>query len=169
VEPYLGEIRMFGGSFAPAGWFFCDGQRLPISDHEELFTLLGARYGGDGQETFALPDLRGRWALGVGQSDPLASTGGAEQVVLSTAQMPVHQHGFLGSAAAATSTSPANAVWGATTDPGYVPGSGADVSAQPMAVDALTPVGDGQAHDNLPPYLPVRFIIASYGTYPMAS
>src|SRR5579859_7606891 len=99
-QPYVGEIRMFGGNFAPAGWMFCEGQLLPISEFETLFNLIGTTYGGDGQATFALPDLRGRIPLHFGTSTTgtnyaLAESGGVEQVTLNTGQIPQHTHGFL--------------------------------------------------------------------------
>src|SRR3954451_14775137 len=95
AQPYVGEIRMFAGNFAPAGWMFCDGTLLPISDNETLFNLIGTTYGGDGQQTFALPDLRGRVPVhqGTGQSAyDLAESGGVEQVTLTTQQTPAHNH-----------------------------------------------------------------------------
>src|SRR5882762_8617670 len=94
-SPYVGEIRMFGGNFAPAGWMFCEGQLLPISENEILFNLIGTTYGGDGQSTFALPDLRGRLPMHQGGGFTLAETGGAEEVTLSTNQIPAHNHAFL--------------------------------------------------------------------------
>src|SRR5437870_12805594 len=101
AQPYVGEIRMFGGNFAPAGWMFCEGELLPISEYETLFNLIGTTYGGDGQSTFALPDLRGRLPLHVGQgpgitqSYQLAQTGGVESVTLTTQQIPIHSHAFV--------------------------------------------------------------------------
>src|SRR2546423_838323 len=95
AEPYVGEIRMFAGNFAPAGWMFCEGQLLPISDFETLFNLIGTTYGGDGQSTFALPDLRGRIPLHVGNGFTLAETGGVENVTLAGQQIPAHTHALL--------------------------------------------------------------------------
>src|SRR5690242_1589019 len=97
AQPYVGEIRMFAGNFAPAGWMFCEGQLLPISEYETLFQLIGTTYGGDGQSTFALPDLRGRIPLHQGNSFILAETGGAEQITLTVSQIPAHSHPLLGS------------------------------------------------------------------------
>src|SRR5579864_6024629 len=94
-QPYVGEIRMFAGNFAPAGWMFCEGQLLPISEYETLFNLIGTTYGGDGQSTFALPDLRGRIPLHVGNGFTLAETGGVEDVTLTVSQMPAHSHPFI--------------------------------------------------------------------------
>src|SRR5918999_1311119 len=101
-QPYVGEIRMFGGSFAPAGWVFCNGQSLPISEHETLFTLIGTTYGGDGQETFRVPDLRGRLPIhaGTGSSGTtyaLGEAAGVESVTLTTQQIPIHNHAMLAS------------------------------------------------------------------------
>src|SRR5258706_15441222 len=98
AQPYVGEIRMFAGNFAPVGWMFCDGQLLPISENETLFNLIGTTYGGDGQSTFALPDLRGRIPVHNGNGFVLAQTGGAETATLTTQQIPAHAHALLGSA-----------------------------------------------------------------------
>src|ERR1700753_2619077 len=109
AQPYVGEIRMFAGNFAPAGWMFCEGQLLPISDNETLFNLIGTTYGGDGQETFALPDLRGRVPVHQGNGFTLAETGGVETVNLTVSQIPNHSHPFLASTNFANVTSPAGA------------------------------------------------------------
>src|SRR5688572_15312077 len=104
AQPYVGEIRMFAGNFAPAGWMFCDGALLPISENETLFQLIGTTYGGDGEETFALPDLRGRAPLHMGTGSGgstyvIAETGGVESVTVTTQQLPIHNHAFLASTA----------------------------------------------------------------------
>src|SRR5574338_956028 len=101
AQPYVGEIRMFAGNFAPAGWAFCDGSILPISENETLFNLVGTTYGGDGQSTFALPDLRGRIPIHQGAGFVLAETGGAERVTLTQNQIPAHSHALVASADAA--------------------------------------------------------------------
>src|SRR6266404_4493886 len=106
AQPYVGEIRMFAGNFAPAGWMFCEGQLLPISENETLFNLIGTTYGGDGQSTFALPDLRGRLPLHQGNGFTLAETGGVETVTLTVAQIPVHAHAMLASTGAGTVNAP---------------------------------------------------------------
>ena len=106
AQPYVGEIRMFGGNFAPAGWMFCEGQLLPISENETLFNLIGTTYGGDGQSTFALPDLRGRLPIHFGNGFTLAETGGAEEITLTVSQMPAHSHPLLATDAAASTMSP---------------------------------------------------------------
>src|SRR5213078_1099193 len=110
AQPYVGEIRIFAGNFAPAGWMFCEGQLLPISEYETLFNLIGTTYGGDGQSTFALPDLRGRIPIHQGNSFILAETGGAEEITLTINQIPAHNHQIFGSANNATTTSPTNNV-----------------------------------------------------------
>src|SRR5712692_9369441 len=107
-QPYVGEIRMFGGNFAPAGWMFCEGQLLPISQYDTLFNLIGTTYGGDGQSTFALPDLRGRIPLHFGNGFTLAETGGVEDVTLTVSQIPAHSHALLGTSSSATAPSPAS-------------------------------------------------------------
>src|SRR5476649_1667649 len=110
AQPYVGEIRMFAGNFAPAGWMFCAGQLLPISENETLFNLIGTTYGGDGQSTFALPDLRGRLPIHFGNGFTLAQTGGAEEITLAVSQIPAHTHAFLGTSSFGTQSSPANNV-----------------------------------------------------------
>src|SRR5213080_5057576 len=109
-SPYVGELRMFAGNFAIAGWMFCEGQLLPISEYETLFTLIGTTYGGDGQSTFALPDLRGRIPIHQGNGFILAETGGAETITLTVNQIPVHTHALLASTNNALDNSPTNNV-----------------------------------------------------------
>ncbi|WP_149202375.1 phage tail protein [Actinotalea subterranea] len=163
-QPYVGEIRMFGGNFAPIGWAMCDGQLLSISENDVLFTLIGTTYGGDGQQTFAVPDLRGRWPLHQDGGHVLGRQGGLETVLLTTQQLPVHRHTPQGSAAEATASTPAGGVWAASTAPAFLPTPGA--STAPMATGALDPVGGSEPHENRPPYLVVHFIISLYGIYP---
>src|SRR6204780_2306289 len=110
AQPYVGEIRMFGGNFAPNGWMFCEGQLLPISEFETLFNLIGTTYGGDGQSTFALPDLRGRLPVHFGNGFTLAETGGVETVTLTVPQIPAHSHPFLASADLSAASTPSNTV-----------------------------------------------------------
>src|SRR6478672_8078884 len=107
AQPYVGEIRMFAGNFAPAGWMFCEGQLLPISEYETLFNLIGTTYGGDGQSTFALPDLRGRIPMHPGNGHVQGERAGAETVTLTTSQIPVHNHALLATSAVGTQSSPA--------------------------------------------------------------
>src|SRR5438046_2005127 len=110
AQPYVGEIRMFAGNFAPAGWMFCEGQLLPISENETLFNLIGTTYGGDGQSTFQLPDLRGRLPIHFGNGFILAETGGAEEITLTVQQIPAHSHPLLGTTSIASGNAPANNV-----------------------------------------------------------
>src|ERR1700712_2950442 len=109
-DPYIGEIRMFGGNFAPNGWLFCQGQLLSISDYDTLFNLLGTTYGGDGQQTFGLPNLQSRLPLHQGPGYPLAALGGAESVTLTTNQLPIHTH-QANAASASAGNSPSASVW----------------------------------------------------------
>lgn len=168
MDPYLGEIRLFGGNFAPYGWARCDGQLLPISENDALYTLIGTTYGGDGESTFAVPDLRGRWPVGIGTSAgrtmPLGEQGGSETVTLAPAQMPQHTHAALGSAAAATTGDPAGAVWAASTGPAFAVPSGALTTT--MAPGALTMAGGSQPHENRPPFGVVLYAISLVGVFP---
>src|SRR5215211_1105399 len=115
AQPYVGEIRIFAGNFAPVGWMFCEGQLLPISENQTLFQLLGTTYGGDGQSTFALPDLRGRIPIHQGNGFILAETGGAEEITLTVNQIPAHSHPLLGAAVNGAQVSPANALLATST------------------------------------------------------
>ncbi len=110
AQPYVGEIRMFAGNFAPAGWMFCEGQLLPISEYETLFQLIGTTYGGDGESTFALPDLRGRLPIHQGNGFVLAETGGAEEITLTVNQIPAHSHPLLASNTVSNQSAPTNNV-----------------------------------------------------------
>src|SRR3954447_26769560 len=110
AQPYVGEIRIFAGNFAPAGWMFCEGSLLPISEYETLFNLIGTTYGGDGQSTFALPDLRGRLPMHFGNGFTLAETGGAEEITLTVSQIPSHSHPYLGTSTPASANPPQNAL-----------------------------------------------------------
>jgi microcystin-dependent protein len=165
AQPYVGEIRMFAGNFAPAGWMFCEGQLLPISENETLFQLIGTTYGGDGQSTFALPDLRGRIPLHQGNGFILAETGGAEEITLTVSQIPAHSHPLLGSTATAASTDPTSNI-GARVTVAAVFLYGTDNPAQPIAPQAVGPVGGSQPHTNFQPYLCVDFIISMFGIFP---
>jgi microcystin-dependent protein len=163
AQPYVGEIRIFAGNFAPAGWAFCEGQLLPISENETLFNLIGTTYGGDGQSTFALPDLRGRLPIHMGNSFTLAETGGVESVTLTVSQYPSHSHAFLGSTSTAIDANPqGNVVAQAQTFFPYlnVPPTIA------MAPQAVSSVGGDQPHSNFQPYLCLDFIISLFGIFP---
>jgi len=164
AQPYVGEIRMFGGNFAPAGWMFCEGQLLPISENETLFNLIGTTYGGDGQSTFALPDLRGRLPIHFGSGFILAETGGAETVTLTVNQIPSHGHPMLASSNNASSANAGGNVLAQT--PSYTPYiSGAGANA-PLVATAVAPDGGSQPHENLQPYLCVSFILSLFGIFP---
>jgi microcystin-dependent protein len=163
AQPYVGEIRMFAGNFAPAGWMFCEGQLLPISEWETLFNLIGTTYGGDGQSTFQLPNLCGRIPIHQGNAFILAETGGAEQITLTVNQIPAHSHPMLASQDQATSVNPGGNLVGAplTATPYF-----ADTPANPLSPQAITAVGQNQPHTNFQPYLCVNFIISLFGIFP---
>ena len=163
AQPYVGEIRMFAGNFAPAGWMFCEGQLLPISENETLFQLIGTTYGGDGQETFALPDLRGRIPLHQGGGFILAETGGVEEITLTTNQIPAHNHAFLGSKDAGTQNSSVGFMPSASN---VVSIYAASTPASNLANQALLSDGGSQPHTNFQPYLCVNFIISLFGIFP---
>ncbi len=163
AQPYVGEIRMFGGNFAPAGWMFCEGQLLPISENETLFQLIGTTYGGDGQETFSLPDLRGRLPIHQGNGLVLAETGGTEEVTLTVSQIPAHSHPFLASTAVANQATPANRVVAQSTAADLFI---EDIANANLSANMLGPVGGSQPHTNFQPYLCVNFIISLFGIFP---
>jgi microcystin-dependent protein len=163
-SPYVGEIRMFGGNFAPAGWMFCDGQLLPISEFETLFNLIGTTYGGDGQSTFGLPNLQGRVPVHVGAGFTIGGSGGVETVTLTTDQIPAHVHQAVCSAGAGDAPSPVGRYW--STDPAGNTAAYNETGGSFMASGALKPVGGSQPHDNMNPYLCVSFIISLFGVFP---
>lgn len=163
AQPYVGEIRMFAGNFAPAGWMFCEGQLLPISENETLFQLIGTTYGGDGESTFALPDLRGRIPIHQGNGFILAETGGAEEITLTVQQIPAHSHPMLAAAITGDQITPG----------GNLPSSSFNVTPYINDVpngnfnaNAIGPVGGSQPHTNFQPYLCVDFIISLFGIFP---
>lgn len=163
AQPYVGEIRMFAGNFAPAGWQLCEGQLLPISENETLFQLIGTTYGGDGQSTFALPDLRGRIPIHQGNGFILAETGGAEEITLTVNQIPVHSHPLLGSAVNGAQASPANALLASSV---VVTPYAPETPNVAMAPTAIGSVGGSQPHTNFQPYLCINFIISLFGIFP---
>jgi len=162
-QPFIGEIRMFAGNFAPAGWMFCEGQLLPIAENETLFILIGTTYGGDGESTFALPDLRGRLPIHQGNGFILAETGGVETVTLTTQQIPVHSHAMtafdkVGSEVSPGGNRPAQSF-------NVVPYIN-DASTGAFNPAAVLPAGGNQPHENFQPYLCVSFIISLFGIFP---
>jgi microcystin-dependent protein len=171
-EPFIGEIRMFGASFAPAGWAFCNGATIPISENDALFTLIGTTYGGDGQETFQLPDLQGRLPMhqGTGKDGvtyTLGEKAGVESVTLTTQQIPIHTHPLTGNTANGTEPSPAGALLATSTSlQPYAQVSPSDAS---FSANSITPVGGSQPHENLQPYLCISFIISLFGVFPSQS
>jgi microcystin-dependent protein len=163
AQPYVGEIRMFAGNFAPAGWMFCEGQLMPISENETLFNLIGTTYGGDGQSTFGLPDLRGRVPIHMGSGFVLAETGGVEEVTLTVSQIPAHSHPLLSSGVVGNDPNPTQ----------NLPAESSAISlyqsgnpAAAMAAQSVSSVGGSQPHNNFQPYLCVDFIISLFGIYP---
>ena len=167
AQPYVGEVRIFAGNFAPAGWMFCEGQLLPISEYETLFNLIGTTYGGDGQSTFALPDLQGRLPLHFGNGLTLAETGGAETVTLTASQIPAHSHALI------ASTNNANTVNAETNilaqTPSYTPYISGFTPNSPLNNASIDPAGGSQPHTNFQPYLCLNFIISLFGIFPSPS
>ena len=168
MQPYIGEIRMFGGNFAPVGWLLCQGQLLPISQYQALFNLIQTTYGGDGQTTFALPDLRGRMPMHAGTGYPLGQPGGAETVALTLAQVPGHSHPAVASGQTAGSQgSPSQASWvGDSNEKPY------NTSANNVMAGTnigMNPLGGNLPHNNIPPYLAINYIISLSGVYPSAT
>lgn len=158
AQPYVGEIRMFGGNFAPAGWKFCSGEVLLIAEYEVLFNLIGTTYGGDGQTTFQLPDMRGRVPIHFGGGSVLGRKVGVEQVTLTVAQLPNHTHSATD--AQATTGDPSGAVPAKADENIYASGGTAGT------MNATGIAGNSEPHDNLQPYLCVNFIISMFGIFP---
>lgn len=173
MEPFIGEIRMFAGTFAPRGWAMCSGQMISISQNTALFSVLGNAYGGDGRSTFALPNLQGASPVGVGQGPGLQDVfspgdrGGAAQVTLQSQQLPTHTHPVVAQGGAGDTRSPAGAIWaesrqGRATEKLYA----AAPATKTMSPGLLAVAGGGQPHENMPPYLVLNFVIALMGIYP---
>ena len=163
-NPYIGEIKIFAGNFAPAGWAFCDGQLLPISENDTLFVIIGTTYGGDGQSTFALPDLRGRLPVHQGNGYVVGEKAGVEEVTLTTSQIPVHNHAAVVSTNPATELNPTNSVIGSSPSINFfIEGTEPDTALAPQTV---TPRGGSQPHTNMQPYLCMNYIISLYGLLP---
>lgn len=168
---YIGQIKMFAGNFAPLGWMFCQGQLLPISEYETLFNLIGTTYGGDGQETFALPNLSSRTPNHMGQGPGLSNyvigeMVGTETVTLTQQQIPAHNHTFLGSTSPSNSPNPGNNIIGQASQINMFFGDNPSVA---MKNTSLSPVGGNQPHENRMPYLVMNYIISLYGIYPSPS
>jgi microcystin-dependent protein len=169
MSPYVGEIRMFAGNFAPNGWMFCEGQTLPISENEVLFQLIGTTYGGDGEETFNLPNLASRVPIHMGTGPDgttyqLGEMAGTEQETLTVQQIPSHTHPLTVSTNVAQDTQPAGKVLGQT-------GGGAliymeDTNDTPLAPSSVGPAGGSQPHENTQPFLCINFIISLFGVFP---
>lgn len=170
ADPFVAEIRMFAGTFAPYGWFFCDGTEIPISEYETLFTLIGTTYGGNGATTFKLPDLRSRIPLHQSNlaAEPyqLGQQGGSETVTLTPQQIPPHNHPLTATAGSATSSSPQGSLLASWSNTPYAPAAGTPVALAPGSIGAT---GGSQPHTNMPPFLAVNFIIAWWGIYPSQS
>lgn len=169
AQPYIGEVRMFGGNFAPVGWEFCDGQLLPISENDALFTLIGTTYGGDGQETFALPNLQSRIPLHMGAGPDgttyqIGEMAGTEQETLTVQQIPIHSHPLLASTSNGSQTNPEGGVL--ATSPGNVLPYIADSPGVNMSPQAISPVGGSQPHGNVQPFLCINYIISLFGLFP---
>ena len=166
-DPYVGEIRMFAGNFAPLDWAFCNGAILPISQNDTLFALLGTTYGGDGQSTFALPDLQGRLPMHMGTGPGLnprtiGEKGGVETVTLTVNQIPAHSHAPLAVSSSGNQSTPQNGVWAGVTTSIYT--SNAPNTAFNATLGSNT--GGSQPHDNRMPFLAVSFIISLFGIFP---
>ena len=167
-EPFVGEVRMFGGNFAPRGWAFCDGQLLAVSQNDALFSLLGTIYGGDGRTTFGLPDLRGRIPIHAGSGPGLSprrlgAKGGAENVTLTVNQLPSHSHGFYASNSFAVSTEPGGNAMVSSDQNLYRTGTTPTVNT---STASITNIGGSRSHTNLMPFLCINYIIALFGIYP---
>ena len=167
-EPYVGEIRMFAGNFAPNGWMFCEGQTLPIAENEVLFQLIGTTYGGDGQETFNLPNLASRVPIHMGAGPDgttyqLGEMAGTEQDTLTVNQIPIHTHPLLASTAVGTSnTASGNVTSQSVSVKMYV----AEQPTASMNPNAVSPAGGSQPHENCQPFLCINFIISLFGVFP---
>ena len=168
MAPYVGEIRMFAGNFAPNGWMFCEGQTLPISENEVLFQLIGTTYGGDGQETFNLPNLASRVPIHAGTGPDgttyqLGEMAGTEQETLTTQQIPNHTHPFTASGDVGDQASPANLLIANSNGPTpYIE----DVAGSPLNINAIGIQGGSQPHENIQPFLCINFIISLFGVFP---
>ena len=166
AQPFVGEIRMFAGNFPPAGWMFCDGNQMPISENETLFALIGTTYGGDGEETFNLPNLQSRIPIHQGTGPDgttyqIGEAAGTEAETLTVNQIPVHTHPLIASGEAGSTSNPAAAMV-ATGPTLYRPAP----AVAPMSNQSISPVGGSQPHENMQPFLCINYIISLFGLYP---
>ena len=167
AQPYVGEIRMFAGNFAPVGWMFCSGQLLPISENETLFNLIGTTYGGDGQSTFALPDLQSRVPIHFGNGFTLSETGGVEDVTLTVNQIPAHSHPVLATNAGQQLNPANNTTLASTTSTQALTTIfGPGPSNTTLAPASISSTGGSQPHSNFQPTLALNFIISLFGIFP---
>ena len=164
-QPYVGEIRMFGGNFAPAGWLFCDGSLQSIAENETLFQLIGTTYGGDGEQTFAVPDLRGRIPIHMSSNYQIGESFGTEEVTLTVQQIPAHSHPAMVSSGNGSGTTPIGAVL-ARNPSADAYTSDTSVGLAPLNPASITPTGSSQPHSNMMPFLCVSFIISQFGIFP---
>jgi microcystin-dependent protein len=163
AQPFVGEIRIFAGNFAPVGWMFCDGQLLPISENETLFQLIGTTYGGDGETTFALPDLRGRLPLHQGNGFVIGQAAGAEDVTLTVNQMPAHSHPAVATTNQGTQGNPGgNVLSNSQGAKPYIE----DAPTGNLSPQSVSPVGGSQPHSNLQPFICINYIISLFGLFP---
>ena len=167
AQPYVGEIRIFAGNFPPSGWMFCEGQLLPISENDVLFTLIGTTYGGDGESTFALPDLRGRLPLHQGNGVIMGESGGSETVTLTTPNLPTPTHALQASSNNATTANAGGNVLAQV--PTYTPYISGSPPNTPLAPSSGGAAGGSQPHENRQPYLCINFIISLFGIFPSPS
>ncbi len=165
-EPFLAEVRMMGFNFAPRGWAFLDGQILPINQNQSLYSLLGTTYGGDGRTSFALPDLRGRTPIHVGDGHTNGQKSGAETVTLTTSEIAAHSHSVKASSAAGDSNVPTDRLFAAEVAPDLVYRDPEAATTTALRSGTITNAGGSQAHSNMQPYLAVTFCIALQGLFP---
>lgn len=168
AQPFIGEIRMFAGNFAPAGWALCNGQLMPISENDALFVLIGTTYGGDGQETFAMPNLQSRIPMHFGTGSngityQIAEQPGTEQETLTTQQLPIHNHVPVATANNGTQPSPIGGLWAANT---VVKPYNINPASVNMGTPSMSATGGSQPHENTQPFLCLNFIISLFGIYP---
>jgi microcystin-dependent protein len=165
-DPFLGEIRLSSFAFAPRGWALCQGQLLPINSNQALFAMLGTTYGGNGQTNFALPDLRGRSPIHMGQGSTLGEVRGEEAHTLSSNELPTHAHALQASGDIANNSSPGGALLAAKGRGGRDIYAAASSPLTAMSPASIAPVGGSQAHNNMQPFLTLNFIIAMQGIFP---